>query len=317
MFQIFIQTPSLTADSIAIEIPSDAHVNHVFQSLLEQEQPYTIDDYYVTFGGVKIADDQLLCDLGITPDSKLTLMQRTKEDKILSAFKETNIMQKMNWNPQSENCCDDWFIDDIRGIFCDDSKQNVLEIDLRQCGLNGVIDFSKLPKSLKIINLGYNSFTDVDLTKLPDSLEALDLSDNNMECTIDLTKLPPSMKWLSLHGNKLVGTIDLRKLPASMVHLQLTNNRLTGTVDFRKLPLGLNWLGLSGNDFKGYYGEIPTNNVINLDDTVPKLHQSHHTELGLGVVILIVIASIVYVFKCIDLKIKKNEKKRQTPQQVI
>ena len=330
MLQLFVQTPNTII--LPIEVEQDAMIKHVFDALDEQ---WSTDDYYLSFGGNNdFDDDQLLSDAGIGSESTLQLKPWTKEKKILSAFKETNVVEQYHWNTQSDNCCDDW-----DGIHCDYQNQHVIEITCHKwnININGNVNLSKLPKSLKKIDLINNHLCgNIDLTKLPPTLEQLDLSRNqligNVDLTqlpptlqlirlygnklngnIDLTKLPQSLRILNLHDNKLNGGIDLKKLPSALTILNLNDNQLNGRIDFTKLPQSLTSLYLTGNQFEGYYGQKTER--IHLEYNVPSLDLIQiylDTEDIIALVIICVFLSFC-IYKCIiNCKQGKHEEDNDT-----
>ena len=120
---------------------------------------------------------------------------------------------------------DEWWIGRHRygnDIIKEDSDGNVIEIDLRDVGITGSVDLTKLPPKLKKLYLHSNQLSGhLDLTQLPSSLDEVFLSNNSFTTIKIGNKLPKSLKELDVYKNELRGVIIS---PASVEHFDVDDN---------------------------------------------------------------------------------------------
>ena len=116
-----------------------------------------------------------------------------------------------------------------------DDGGNIIEIACfkQQLTDSAIGDLSKLPSTLKRLNLNGNKLTALDLSALPRGLQNLYLGNNKLT-ELNFAKLPRGMTTLSLSDNELV-TVDLSKVPSSMTTIFLVRNYLNDN-DFSTIP---------------------------------------------------------------------------------
>ena len=135
-------------------------------------------------------------------------------------------------------------------------------------GLQGTIDVSGLPVSLKVCHINHNSCTGtLDLTRLPTAMEEFLADSNKFTGTIDFTRLPCNIKQISLSANALEGTVDVSQLPSGIGRIDLHENLFSGTIpligfepSYRSISLCSKEFGIQRNRFSGvlrYIGEFP------------------------------------------------------------
>ena len=136
----------------------------------------------------------------------------------------------------------EWRFDPI-GV---DSDGNIIEINLcdHQLTDSAIGDLSKLPSTLKELNLWGNNLTTLDVAALPRGLEVLYLSDNQL-IDLDFTKLPTALLSLSVSGNAL-SAVNLTQLPRHLENLWLQHNGLE-YVDLSALTPSLKFIALELN----------------------------------------------------------------------
>ena len=116
-----------------------------------------------------------------------------------------------------------------------DGKIIALDLPNQQLTDSAIRDFSRLPPTLKRLNLGLCRLTDrFDISKLPASIRELDLS-NNYLTELDFGALPRELETFYVGFN------------------YLTVVNLTGA------PAGLKTLILSGNELVAIKGVVPPN----------------------------------------------------------
>ena len=199
------------SDPIPIEVESSASIKDVF-GLLDDKQ-FPMNDFCLSFGGVRVTNvEEKLSELGIGAECEVELLPLTQKEKVLNVFKETNAQEIMQWDIQSDNCCD-W-----RGIHCHWGTEYVYEIVIGEPN----------------IGLGYNLKGRINLSMLPKTLVNLCLMDNELYGSIDLTNLPHSLKLMLLSGNQFSGSLDLTKLPPRSV-ISLSGNNFDGYINIGNL----------------------------------------------------------------------------------
>ena len=118
-----------------------------------------------------------------------------------------------------------------------DDRGSIITIALYNMRLTDLCigDLSKLPASLRTLNLHGNELTEFDPNSLPRGLQCLYLGCNKLrEFAVDC--LPWGIKRLSLVGNRLT-SIDLRFLPPGIKYVYLGKNYLSSD-DFKGIPRG-------------------------------------------------------------------------------
>ena len=136
------------------------------------------------------------------------------------------------------------------GPFAVDSDGDIIEIDLYNQRLTNsdIGDLSKLPSTLKVLNLRANNLISLDVAALPRGLEVLILNTNHLD-ELDFTKLPSALFSLFVHDNEL-SAVNLTKLPRGLENLWLKYNHLT-SVDLSALPPGMVYISLDDNELTG------------------------------------------------------------------
>ena len=116
-----------------------------------------------------------------------------------------------------------------------DDGGNIIEIACfnQRMTDSAIGDLSKLPSTLKRLNLNGNKLTALDLSALPRGLQNLYLGNNKLT-ELNFAKLPRGMTTLSLSDNDL-STVDLSKVPSSMTTIFLVRNYLNDK-DFSTIP---------------------------------------------------------------------------------
>ncbi|KAH7546179.1 hypothetical protein FEM48_Zijuj01G0173100 [Ziziphus jujuba var. spinosa] len=207
----------------------------------------------------------------------LSFQQQNTDGYFVSEF-----FKKMGLPPSSQIYNSSVHFCSWRGVFCDASKEQVIELGASGLGLSGTIPdttIGKLTKlqildlsnnritglpsdlwslsSLKILNLSLNQISG----SLPNNignfglLQSIDLSSNNLSGEIpeSITSLV-SLQELRLDRNRFEQSIPTGILSCeSLVHIDLSSNRLNGSLPdgfFAAFPK-LKTLNLAGNEIYG------------------------------------------------------------------
>lgn len=134
--------------------------------------------------------------------------------------------------------------------------------------LSGQLELSRLPRSLRVLDLSGNEFTgEIDFDTLPPFLEELMIGNNHFTCNLergfDGACLSQMMTMIDLSGNDFVGPADLTSLPPQLVFLNMSRNKffncvandtageVGGVVDLSSMPSTMKGLDLSHNSFSG------------------------------------------------------------------
>ena len=176
-------------------------------------------------------DDDTFCDIhewkGLTFDENDTLTQIEWFDP-LQPLATTGAL-RLEWLPET-----------------------VSLLDIRRCGVEGTVDFARLPAALVECMLSYNALTgSADLLHLPAQLKELLADCNKLSGSLTLHALPVTMTDLCLDHNEFFGSVDLSKLPPALEFLRLDANKLSGEVLMQGLPESLENLNLGQNGFSG------------------------------------------------------------------
>eukprot|EP00494_Astrolonche_serrata_P030482 UN30750 len=127
------------------------------------------------------------------------------------------------------NADDNWWynlkIKHHQGIECSRGSK-IIKFDFSFSDLTGPIP-SRLPKSLKTLDLSWNSFNFTIPVTLPDSLITCNLSNNNL--TGNISKLPCQLETLNVSYNKLKGLLP-KKLPTTLLCLDTSFNNFSGPI---------------------------------------------------------------------------------------
>ena len=138
-----------------------------------------------------------------------------------------------------------------------DDNGNIIEIVLPNRNLTdcSIGDLSKLPSTLKQLNLNENNLTRLNVAALPRGLEAIYLCHNQLTM-LDVTKLPPDLTDLWLEDNNLT-MIDFSALPIRLDYIDLDNNHLT-SANLSQVPINLKSIDLSRNYLdEADFGTLP------------------------------------------------------------
>ena len=123
----------------------------------------------------------------------------------------------------------------VKHLFRVVCRGDIVRIDLSNQRLTNAAlgDLSKLPSTLKHLNLIYNELTRFDIASLPTGLEQLLLQFNRL-IELDLAKLPRQLIFLWLNYNQLISA-NLSALPHTLQLIDLSRNYLNDS-QFGHLP---------------------------------------------------------------------------------
>ena len=152
----------------------------------------------------------------------------------------------------------DWCWDPIE-VDCDGNIFRMV-LSNQQLTDRSIGDLSKLPSTLRVLQLNGNNLTTLDVAALPRGLQGLYLRKAHLS-KLDLTKLPPKLDYLGLEDNNL-STVNLNALPASLKFISLNGNQLR-SVNLSKVPRSMSYIFLTWNHLKeSDFNSIPVDGRV-------------------------------------------------------
>jgi hypothetical protein len=148
-----------------------------------------------------------------------------------------------SWNAGNPVCS--W-----QGVVC--TGDRVTEFSWINKNCEGALNFSVLPRKLKVLDISGNAFTgQLNVELLPIGMTRLKLQQNRFSGPLDLAVLPIGMTELDIGGNLFNGTLNLKTLPASLTKLLVVANQFSGPLSLTSLPAGLATLNVASNQLIG------------------------------------------------------------------
>ena len=187
------------------------------------------------------------------PDPNLLTEQMRMEIFIadILSSKTSNKEVQPSFYDKNGNCQDlcEW-----QGVTCDESA-TPLKIDWEEADWilsTTVFECAHLPRTLRLLELTANEIAcTLNLASLPDSLVELYVADNAMFGTTNLADLPRAMHNVWFDHNRFEGSLVLQDLPRDFVTLYANHNRYSGEISLADLPPAIERLILYNNRLSG------------------------------------------------------------------